>query len=88
MSSPSQEPVAAADGWPIDQACPLLLAAAGREPSHTAAFVEHGMRIGALMVASGFGEPIEAARLINSCDTTPTMNSAKIERFRFERMLE
>lgn len=32
MSSPSQEPVAAEDGRPTDQACRLLLAAVGGEP--------------------------------------------------------
>jgi len=38
------EPAAAIgeDGWPIGQACPVLLADAGREPSHTAAVWEHG----------------------------------------------
>ena len=32
MSSPTQEPVAAEDGRPTDQACRLLLAAVGGEP--------------------------------------------------------
>jgi len=41
MSSPSQEPVAAEDGWPIDQACPLLLAAVGGEPPDAAPVRKH-----------------------------------------------
>jgi hypothetical protein len=51
-----------------DQARALLHTAAGREPSHTAAFEEHGRRIGALMVASGFGEPMEATKLCDKAD--------------------
>jgi hypothetical protein len=35
------------DRWPSDQACPLLLATVGREPSYAAAVWEHGAADGA-----------------------------------------
>ena len=48
--------MAGEDGWQIDQARLLLLAAAGREPSHAAALWEHVVADCGAAVASGVAE--------------------------------
>jgi len=45
------------DGWPIDQARPLLLAAPGREPPDAATVWKHGAADRLAALASRLGEP-------------------------------
>jgi len=60
----SERPRIQPTGWPIDQACPLLLAAPGREPTDSATVWDHGpadrlaalaRRVGGPQIGADFG---------------------------------